>query len=84
MTKEELRLLHKCSIHNESEIVKSQKCGCYHCCKIFDASEAVMIEEVEGDRTAWCPHCNMDTVIGDASDYELTPCLLEEMHKMWF
>ena len=50
MTKEELRLLHKCSIHNESEIVKSQKCGCYHCCRIFDASEVVMIEEVESGK----------------------------------
>jgi hypothetical protein len=33
---------------------------------------------------ALCPHCGIDSVIGDASGYEISPTFLARMHEAWF
>lgn len=35
-------------------------------------------------RTAVCPYCSVDSVIGLASGLELTPEFLRRMHAYWF
>ena len=40
--------------------------------------------EKNGKKTAWCPFCGIDAVIGDASGYEITEELLKEMNEVFF
>ena len=46
---------------------------------------ATEVEEYTDDgKTALCPYCSVDSVIGDASGIELNPKLLNELNKMYF
>ena len=72
--------IHEKSFGNFGAIQKSQKCGCYFCKKIFDASE---IEDWTSDKTALCPYCGIDSVVQDYN-VEITPKLLKKMNAEWF
>jgi len=37
-----------------------------------------------GERTAMCPECGIDSVIGSASGYPITTEFLQGMHAEWF
>lgn len=71
------------SIRNKSLVEKSTNCGCYHCGKIFSASDVVEWVDREDPPTALCPFCGIDSVLGDYS-IELTPELLAEWKRYWF
>jgi hypothetical protein len=76
---------HRCSIHNKQQIMDSLFCGCFFCKQIFKAYEVKeFINEPKGESTAYCPYCDMDTLIGDASNYPITEEFLAEMNKKWF
>ncbi len=73
--------LHLSTFRNEELIKNSKACGCCFCKKIFKPED---VKEWcdddgrgDGDRTACCPHCTIDTVIGDASGVYITPSLLD-------
>lgn len=67
---------------NRSEIQKSNLCGCFYCLKVFSAIE---VTEWAGDnKTAICPNCGIDSVIGDTVGFVLTRHFLEDVHKHWF
>ena len=76
----------ECGWH-EKEILKSKLCGCFNCLSIFPPSEITeWIEEQENcprgpGKTALCPKCNIDTVLPDTIEHELTDELLKEMQK---
>ena len=73
---------HKTSSKNRESIEKSEKCACFYCGKIFSPSE---IEDwADGGRTALCPFCDVDSVIGDGAGYPLTEELLDGLHKYSF
>ena len=38
----------------------------------------------DDDNTAVCPHCGIDSIIGESSGFKITEMLLSEMHKRWF
>jgi hypothetical protein len=70
-----------CSKHR-AEILTSESCACFYCLKTFGASQ---IEDwVDDGQTALCPKCGIDSMIGSAAGFALTPEFLEEMHKHWF
>ena len=73
------------SFKNFEDIKRSKKCGCYNCKKIFQATEIDewVIEKDDGQKTALCPYCGIDSVIQD-SNVEITPELLEKMNTEWF
>lgn len=74
---------HKKTVHSRKEIEKSKKCGCFCCLEVFDA-ETIDIWADNND-TPICPHCYVDSVIGDAQGYPSTdPKFLEEMNKIFF
>ena len=76
---------HKQCIRNWETIQKSTLCGCFYCETIFVPSQIEeWIEESDGKETALCPYCGIDSVIGDASGYPLTPEFLKQMHDYWF
>lgn len=73
---------HKHSSKHRAELEKSEKCGCFFCLRIYSPSE---IEDwTDGENTAICPHCSVDSVIGDASGYPITKEFLQEMRSYWF
>lgn len=79
-----LKRAHKASFKNEESILRSKVCGCFSCRTTFPPSEVALIPEMDGKRTAWCPNCNTDAVLGDASGYPITPEFLKEMYDEWF
>ena len=79
-----LKRAHKASFKNEESILRSKVCGCFYCRTTFPPSEVALIPEMDGKRTAWCPNCNIDAVLGDASGYPITPEFLKEMYDEWF
>lgn len=77
-----LKAAHKASFKNRESIEKSQTCACFYCGSVFSPS---MIEEwTDGEQTAICPHCGIDSVLGDYSGYPMTEEFLNELHKFSF
>ena len=74
---------HDCSIRNKEQLEKSEKCGCFYCGEIFPPSEITDYVS-DGEPTALCPYCHIDSVIGDASSFPITPKFLKAMYKRWF
>ncbi len=73
---------HKHSFNNRAEVEQSEICGCFYCLETFPSKE--VIEWVNGDNTAICPKCGIDSVLGDEANFDLTPEFLKSMHKYWF
>ena len=75
---------------NKEAILKSKKCGCFYCIKIFDSDEIInWIYESENSikgpgTTARCPHCDIDSVLPESNDYILSIELLTKMNKTFF
>ena len=73
---------HKHSSQHRAEIEKSEKCACFYCGRTFSPSE---IEDwADGGKTALCPFCDVDSVIGDGAGYPLTKEFLSDLHKISF
>lgn len=83
MTREELKKAHNHCRGNRDEIAKSSTCGCFYCCKTFKADSVLVWVDKRG-KTAVCPKCGIDSVLGDASGFDLTPEFLAEMSNHWF
>ena len=81
-TDSQLLEAHIHSARHRDEIERSQQCGCFNCCLVFDAKE--IVDYIDGGETALCPHCGTDSVIGDASGIALTPQFLQAMSRRWF
>ena len=79
---------HDFSIRHEEQILASEVCGCFYCLQIFGPSQIVEWidepQEMRGGRTALCPKCGIDSVIGSASGYPVTNAFLKRMQKKWF
>jgi hypothetical protein len=80
----DLEEAHKHSINNKREIEKSDTCGCFYCREIFVPSEIKDWIDDSKDKTAQCPYCWVDSVIGNASGYEITLKFLQELNKKYF
>jgi hypothetical protein len=83
----ETRDAHAHSSNHRAEIEASAACGCFYCCAQF--SPAAIVEWVDDDangrgKTAVCPRCGIDSVIGDASGFAVSPKVLIEMRSYWF
>jgi hypothetical protein len=70
-----------CSRHRK-EILASERCACFYCGVLFAPGE--ITEWIDGEHTALCPKCGIDSVIGSAACIPLTKEFLEEMRKYWF
>ena len=82
-----LRVAHDKSIYHRREIEASATCGCFYCQKIFEPSDILEWTDTDGeyqDHTALCPHCGIDSVIGDRSGFKITAKFLHAMHEAWF
>jgi len=73
---------HQFCTKNQDLLLKSDKCGCFYCGKIF--SPTLIEEWIDEGETALCPYCDIDSVIPEHEYYELNEKLLIEMGKHWF
>jgi hypothetical protein len=82
-----LRMAHKKSSNHRGDIEASRRCSCFYCCKIFGPDQIVDWIDHRNpipQQTALCPHCGIDSVIGDASGLKITEQFLNEMRIAWF
>ena len=79
---------HQHSFHNEQEIKRSVSCICFHCERWFYSRQVTMWcdEDNVGNRTARCPYCGVDSVLGDDEDDEIytLPVVNKLMHIQFF
>jgi hypothetical protein len=83
----ELKELGKFSLRNQQSVKNSNRCGCYKCLAIFDASiitVADTIEEIDGLRTVMCPECGIDSVVGDQCGFVISTEFLKAMNNYYF
>lgn len=73
---------HEHCSQNRAEVECSALCGCFSCAAVFPSS--VISRWNDRGRTALCPKCGVDAVIGAASGYPITPEFLAEMKEQWF
>lgn len=72
------------SICNEDELKESELCGCFNCISIFKPEQiSLWIDDIHNERTALCPCCEVDSVIGDKSGYKITKEFLRKMREYW-
>lgn len=86
-----------CTKHSE-QLKNDKICGCFHCLAIFSPDEikkwlperkrvvsGQSAEWIVSDqRTALCPHCGVDSVLGESSGYPMTKEFLGNMKEYWF
>lgn len=75
---------HKFSIRHKSNLEKDEICGCFYCLEIFSPDEITYWVNDGADSTAICPHCGIDSIIGQSSGYPITQDFLKEMNDYWF
>lgn len=79
---------HEYSSNHMAQLKKDKKCGCFYCLEIFSPDEITdwLIGPIRIDEngTAICPHCGIDSVIGESSGYPITKEFLTKMKKHWF
>lgn len=68
---------------NQDEIQRSQRCGCYFCSHIFYPSEVREYKAGNSGKSAVCPKCGTDSVIGSASGYPITEAFLKHLRDYW-
>jgi hypothetical protein len=82
-----VREAHTHSLRHRAEILASSVCGCFYCCSMFEPSSIRdwVDEDNNGEgQTALCPHCGIDSVIGDQSGSEISFEFLRTMKRYWF
>ena len=81
--KQYIKQVHQFSSAHKKELLKSELCGCFYCCRTFKPDKIVDWIEDKNGETAICPLCGIDSVLSDKhpiSDNEF----LSEMNKYWF
>lgn len=75
-------------MNNKETIRKSTLVGCFYCHRIFGAKSinlerqciSHLVANGSEEPTIYCPHCGIDSLIGDASGFDITPEFLSYMH----
>jgi hypothetical protein len=83
---DDVRVAHTRSSHHRSEVLASDHCGCFYCCKTFSPGEITeWVDEIdEVGQTALCPRCGIDSVLGAKSGFEMSTEFLRRMKTFWF
>jgi hypothetical protein len=78
---EPYRSAHLHCFANREEIFSSKLCSCFGCMSPFTPTE--IWEWHDDGLTAFCPECQMDTVIGDSTALILDLTFLTTMNELW-
>lgn len=74
--------IHSFCTNNKVLLEKSNICGCFYCGRIFSPREITAY--TDAGKTALCPFCGIDSVLGEEFGYPVTQELLEQMYGCWF
>lgn len=72
----------KHAVRHRAEIEASARCGCFFCFRSFASAD--IKTWVDGDQTALCPRCGVDSVLGSASQHRIDDRFLRGMHAHFF
>jgi hypothetical protein len=75
-----------CASHRD-EVLTSNTCGCFYCLAVFSPTEISDWVDEDGSgvgRTALCPRCGIDAVIGSNAGLNIDHEFLKTMHAYWF
>ena len=72
---------HKFVSNHKDDIAKSTHCRCLYCLKVFEPKE--ISEWISNEKTALCPYCSIDSVVGDAS-FKIDDALADKIKRYWF
>lgn len=86
LREKELWALHGGTFRNEAQVASSRRCGCFHCLAVFPPEAVVEWCDCDGQggRTARCPECGIDSVIGDACGHEVDAFFLTALNGFAF
>jgi hypothetical protein len=73
---------HEHAFRQRDELEHSDGCGCFYCFATFPPSE--IKDWTDDGKTAICPSCGVDSVIGSASGFPLTKVALRRMYARSF
>jgi hypothetical protein len=73
---------HKHSANHREEILDSSYCGCFYCLAMY--SPRRIKEWTDDGKTAVCPECGTDAVLGSASGYPIEEEFLRKLNLLWF
>ena len=83
----DLDAAHRHSSRNRAELERSTLCCCFYCGASFAPADIIDWIDTRNPREAWtarCPHCGIDSVIGDASGLPMETPFLDAMYARWF
>ena len=63
---------------HRSELEASERCACFFCFRTFVSAD--IKKWVDAGQTALCPHCGIDSVLGNAS-VRIDDKFLRKMHQ---
>ena len=69
---------HKHASRHRVELEASDRCACFFCFRKFVVAD--IKKWVDGEQTALCPHCGLDSVLG-ASGCRIDDPFLRKMHQ---
>lgn len=75
-------IAHKTCIRNRALLLRSAQCGCFCCFAIYAPTE--IREWTDGEQTALCPRCGIDSMLGSASGWPIEREFLAKMYRAWF
>ena len=78
----DVKAAHGYCTNNRKALEKDTKCGCFYCTEIFNPSE--ITDFTDNGKTALCPYCGVDAVIGESSGFSITKEFLNKMKEYWF
>lgn len=82
-TLDDLTFMHQFTFDNFRDLLIEQECVCIYCLERFKSTE---INDFTNSKygTALCPYCNIDSVIGEISGYEIDDSTLKELNHRFF
>ena len=83
----DLEAAHRHCASHRAQVLASAICGCFYCSAEFKPEEILdwVDEDANGvGRTALCPRCGIDAVLGSSSGLTIDSVLLKRMHAYWF
>jgi hypothetical protein len=85
---------HRHTSNNRAELEASKLCGCCSCLEVFPTDNIVAWTGLDMNdfnnpdgasaKTALCPMCGTEALIGDAAGYGLKPDFFSRMNQAWF
>jgi NAD-dependent SIR2 family protein deacetylase len=82
MNQHNMKKAHDTSSDHVFILMSSTEVRCFHCLETISTEE--ITEWVDGRRTALCPKCGIDALIGDATKFDLDNDLFFGVMNAWY